>query len=255
MISELEDIALEAGQAILPLFHAGNFETSLKSDQTPVTSADILADQIISLRLKALLDVPILSEEREALKMQGKVARFWIIDPIDGTKEFLQHRPTFTVNIALIEDGVPVAGVVYAPALDELYAGSLAKGLRINRQTAPKPSWPAEPTLLSSRSHPEAELEAFMRAEGYTQKLTVGSSIKFCWVAQGRAHCYPRFRSLSIWDIAAGHAVATAAGCRVLSFASGLPLLYSYYEHKSPPFCLLAPERQLHTLFPDIGTG
>lgn len=252
MIAALEDIALEAGAAILPLFRSGKFESSLKADQTPVSTADYLADKIIRQRLVQLLDIPILSEEsdpdaKEAapLASSGEVPRFWCIDPIDGTKEFLKGQPQFTVNIALIEAGVPVAGVIYAPALDHLCAGVLGQGLRFNRQPQGSFSWPDELTLVSSRQHPEAELEAFMQSEGYTQRLMVGSSLKFSYVALGLAHCYPRFRRLSIWDIAAGHALVQAVGCRVLSLETGQPFLYSFHEHCSPPFCVLAPGREL----------
>lgn len=245
MIAGLEDLAEEVGRAILPLFTSGQFETRTKADATPVTEADILADRIISRGLRRISDLPILSEEVPINLRQGNPPRYWIIDPIDGTREFIEKRPSFTVNIALIEQGIPVAGVVYAPALDELYAGTLRAGVRFNRRIARPSEWPEERTLVCSRSRPEDELLAFMEKESISRSLPIGSSLKFCWVAFGKAHCYPRFRSLSSWDTAAGHAVALAGGCKVLDMKTGEPLVYSYQQLHTPAFCVLAPDFKL----------
>lgn len=241
MLQTLEDLADEVGRAILPLFESGRFGTQTKADASPVTEADFLADKIIASGLRRFSDLPILSEEVPLSDLSASPRQYWLIDPIDGTKEFIAKRPQFTINIALISDGVPISGVVYAPALGELYAGTLGESFRINRQAVGPRQWPAEKTLVCSRSHPEAELIAFMEREGYRHSLPTGSSFKFCLVAAGKAHAYPRFRSLSTWDTAAGHAIALAGGCTVIELESGQPLRYSYQQLKTPAFCVLAP--------------
>ena len=247
MIKALEDIAAEVGRAVLPLYESGLYSRQTKEDLSPVTEADILADQIIAAGLRRISDYPILSEEVPAQAQKTLPERFWVIDPIDGTKEFIQKRPSFTINIALVESGIPVAGVVFAPALGEMYAGTLRGGLRLNGKPFTPVQWPEETTLVCSRSHPEDELAAFMKSEGISRSLPIGSSLKFCWVAFGKAQYYPRFRSLASWDTAAGHAVALAGSCQVFSMETGQPFLYSYQELRTPPFCVLAPGVRLRS--------
>ncbi len=247
MIEALEEIAAEVGRAVLPLYESGLYARQTKDDLSPVTEADILADKIIAAGLRRFSNYPILSEEIQPIAQKASPERFWVIDPIDGTKEFIQKRPSFTINIALVEAGIPVAGVVFAPALGEMFAGTLAGGLRFNGTPFLAPAWPDEPTLVCSRSHPEDELQAFMHREGITRSLPIGSSLKFCWVAFGKAQYYPRFRSLASWDTAAGHAVALAGQCEIFSMETGLPFLYSFEQLRTPPFCVLAPGIRLRS--------
>ncbi len=241
MLEQLEELVWQTGQAVLALGQTNNYRIQAKADESPLTEADTLADSMLCQGLEAISSWPIISEERVRPLNQGEPKRYWLIDPIDGTKEYIANRPTYTINVALIEGGVPILGVVYAPSLGELYSGTLQKGLRLNRKAFRPSTWPEAKTLVCSVSHVEAELENFASDEGFQERIAIGSSYKFCLVAAGKAHCYPRFRSLSAWDIAAGHAVALAAGCQVLSRVDGGPVEYRFHRTSMPPFVVLAP--------------
>lgn len=214
-------IAREAGAEIMGVYTAGPV-ARLKDDRSPVTDADERAEAIILARLAQLLpDVPVIAEESASHGQTPVIGRrFILVDPLDGTKEFISRNGEFTVNIALIEDGVPVAGVVYAPAIDALYAGD---GKGAWRETAagrspirvrPRPTEGL--TALCSRSHPDARCDAFLAGLPIASRVEAGSSLKFCRIAEGAADVYPRFGATMEWDIAAGHAVLAAAGGRVL---------------------------------------
>ncbi len=240
-ISRLEDLALEAGEAVMKIHRAGKIDVRTKDDRSPVTQADLLANDIICRGLRQLSPLPIISEEGsgESWPDAGAISTYWLIDPIDGTKEFIAHRPTFTVNIALIDQGTPVAGVVYAPEREELYSGSV-EGFRINRQLM-KPIWGQNRVAVCSASRPEQEFDGFVQDNELSSVVKIGSSIKFCLVAKGEAHFYPRFSPLSAWDIGAGDAVARAAGCSMLEMKSGQPLRYEFKRRWNPGFILQAP--------------
>jgi 3'(2'), 5'-bisphosphate nucleotidase len=237
----LESLALEAGEAVMKIYKHGRLDVQTKDDQSPVTQADLLANDIICRGLRQFSALPIISEEGsgEDSPDADQISSYWLIDPIDGTKEFIAHRPTFTVNIALIDQGVPVAGVVYAPEREELYSGS-DEGLRIN-QNKVQPVWGPEPVVVCSASRPEKEFDGFLQANDLSRVIKIGSSFKFCLVAKGEAHFYPRFSPLSAWDIAAGDAVARAAGCSMLDMKNGQPLRYEFKRRWNPGFILQAP--------------
>jgi len=164
---------------------------------------------------------------------------FGFVTPKDGTKEVMANGPPFTVNIALIDQGIPVAGVVYAPEREELYSGS-DQGLRINQEKV-NPTWGPDRVVVSSASRPEKEFDGFLQDNALSTVIKIGSSFKFCLVAKGEAHFYPRFSPLSAWDIAAGDAVARAAGCSMLEIKSGQPLRYEFKRRWNPGFILQAP--------------
>jgi 3'(2'), 5'-bisphosphate nucleotidase len=203
-----------------------------------VTEADELAEKVILAGL-ARLDpaVPVIAEEAAAAgKCPPAAARFYLVDPLDGTKEFISRNGEFTVNIALIKDGIPVSGVVYAPALRQLYAGEAGKGAFIAAAepdqttlvwspivTRPRPADGL--TVVASRSHRDKDTEAFLRTQQVKELISAGSSLKFCLLASGKADLYPRFGRTMEWDIAAGHAVLAAAGGRVET-ADGHPITY-----------------------------
>lgn len=233
------DIAFEAGGEILKVY-ATDFAVAKKDNATPVTEADERAETVILARLAALApDVPVIAEEAASAGAIPDVGdRFFLVDPLDGTREFISRNGEFTVNIALIENGEPVAGVVYAPALgliavadgpDRARAAGLGTGQlpadaswrRIHTREAPA----GGAVAVASRSHRDADTDAFLQRLGISETRSAGSSLKFCLVAQGEADVYPRFGRTMEWDTAAGHAVLRAAGGCVLT-AEGAPLTY-----------------------------
>ena len=221
-----ERIALEAGASILTVYEAGP-TVCYKDDRSPVTEADELAEAIILDRLAAAFPhIPVVAEEAVASGCVPDIScgRFFLVDPLDGTKEFINRRDDFTVNIALIEGGVPVAGIVYAPAqrcayvADEGRAEKLVFGASVlgQRQSIRVRARGAVMTAVASRSHCSLETEAFLAGHGVTDYTSVGSSLKFCLLAEGRADVYPRFGRTMEWDTAAGNAVLNAAGGSVV---------------------------------------
>ncbi|CAM5771115.1 3'(2'),5'-bisphosphate nucleotidase CysQ [Labrys miyagiensis] len=234
MARAFADIAREAGVAIMQVYAKG-CAARMKDDRSPVTEADELAEAIILERLAALVpDVPVVAEECAAKGVlpDNVGSRFILVDPLDGTKEFLNRNGEFTVNIALIEDGKPVAGCVFAPAVDTLYAGGdtawrVRDGVESGIATR---EYPAEGlTALCSRSHPDPKSEAFLANFTIADRREAGSSLKFCRVAEGAADVYPRFGPTMEWDVAAGHAVLAAAGGKVL-MPDGAPFTYGKTE-------------------------
>ena len=193
-----------------------------KEDRSPVTLADEVAHGIILEGLRGVDPAtPIISEEAEAAAFTARRGwrRFWLVDPLDGTKEFIKHRAEFTVNIALIEDGEPVLGVVLAPALNLLYWAVKGEGAwreenggspqRIYSDV-PAPGMPL--TVVESLSHPSPELEQYLQTIPVARRVKAGSSLKFCWVAEGRADIYPRLGPTMEWDVAAGDCVYRQSG-------------------------------------------
>ncbi|MDI7860651.1 3'(2'),5'-bisphosphate nucleotidase CysQ [Rhizobiaceae bacterium n13] len=236
MLKVLEQAALAAGQAILDVYSAGPSVT-LKDDASPVTEADERAEAIILARLaEAFPDIPVIAEESVAAgripDTDGKP--FFLVDPLDGTKEFINRRDDFTVNIALIRDGVPVAGVVYAPAQGVAYSADNGRAEKLvvdsNFEIAERHEIHCRAgrealTAVASRSHITPETEEFLVENDIDDCKTVGSSLKFCLVAEGLADVYPRFGRTMEWDTAAGDAVLRAAGGRV-EMTDGQPFTY-----------------------------
>lgn len=222
MLKEFERIAIAAGAVIMEIYQ-GDIDVTIKGDQSPVTEADQKAETLILSELKALYpDIPVVAEEEAAAgripELDGR--SFILVDPLDGTKEFINKREDFTVNIALIEDGVPVAGVVFAPARGVAYSGAKGKAEKLviadgavtarNAIETRKPN--GRQVAVASRSHNSPETVAFLEEKGITEYKSVGSSLKFCLVAEGEADVYPRFGRTMEWDTAAGDAVLRAAG-------------------------------------------
>jgi 3'(2'), 5'-bisphosphate nucleotidase len=222
ILEQLIPIARAAGDAILEIY-ATEFEVRDKADASPVTAADERAEERILAALAALTpDIPIVSEEAAAKGRVPSVGdRFWLVDPLDGTKEFVSRNGEFTVNIALVEDGEPTLGVVLAPALRRIFCGARGVGAFLEedgqRRAIACRRPPAEGlTVVSSRSHGDrAALEAFLAGRRIASSAYAGSSLKFCLIAAGEADLYPRLGRTMEWDTAAGHAVLAAAGGRV----------------------------------------
>ena len=217
------DLAREAGHATMTYYDgAAPAEVRHKADQSPVTLADEAAHGILLEGLHRLdPGTPVVSEEAEAAPFETRRGwrRFWLVDPLDGTKEFIKRRAEFTVNVALLEEGEPVFGVVLAPALDLLYwavkgggAWREERGGPAERiySSAPRPGAPL--TVVESLSHPSQELEEYLRTIPVARRVKAGSSLKFCWVADGRADIYPRLGPTMEWDVAAGDCVYRQSG-------------------------------------------
>ncbi|MDT7544501.1 MAG: 3(2), 5-bisphosphate nucleotidase [Actinomycetota bacterium] len=214
-------LASHAGLVVMDVY-ATDFDVRRKADLSPVSEADEAAEALLVPGVEKLLPgVPILAEE--AVSREGLVAigsEFVLIDPLDGTKEFVSRNGEFTVNIALVRDGAPVAGCVYAPALDRMYIGGTTGATGIVRpgedvgELAPMTTrpYPEELVAVASRSHADAETAAFLADLGVISTRSAGSSLKFCLVAEGSADVYPRFGPTMEWDTAAGDAVLRAAG-------------------------------------------
>ena len=253
----IRDLAFVAGHAIMEVYDRadGNFGTKAKADNSPVTEADLGADRLISEGLAAAFpEIPAVTEEQAASHGETGHRRFFLVDPLDGTKEFIQRRGEFTVNIALIEDGVPVMGVVYAPAIGRIFC-TCAIGGAIEEAVSPdgqpvvdsrrdirisKPD-NAALVVVASKSHRDQATDDYIARYRVADFKSAGSSLKFCLLAAGEADFYPRLGRTMEWDTAAGHAVLRAAGGQVLRFDDHAPLIYGKPGFENPFFLALAP--------------
>ncbi len=241
-LEELARIVRAAGEAVLEVY-SGAFNVDSKADGSPVTEADKRSEEmLIEGLLKLAPGIPIIAEESAGSALDGPAAKvFWLVDPLDGTKEFINRNGEFTVNVALVDDGTPVLGLVLAPALSRLYMAAPGALPAIEddegRREIGARAIPAEgATIVSSRSHGDADaLARFTAGRKIAASITAGSSLKFCVVAAGEADIYPRFGRTMEWDTAAGHAVLLAAGGRVQEL-SGQPLSYGKPGFENPHF-------------------
>ena len=244
MLPLLEELALEAGVAIMKIY-AEDFVAEYKDDQSPVTEADTAAENIIIAGLKTIsTDIPIVAEETFAAGHSPDISggKFWLVDPLDGTQEFVRKNGEFTVNIALIEDGQAICGVVYAPALRKIYAGVVGKGAHsreegsASRDIHIRPTPDEGVTVVASRRHGDpTEIEKLLEGRSIIKIHNAGSSLKFCIIAEGGADIYPRFGRTMEWDTAAGQAVLEAAGGRVTTL-DGAPFRYAKEGYENPNF-------------------
>lgn len=242
LLEDVMAIAREAGALIMEIYRS-DFEVRGKQDASPVTEADEKAEHLILERLSALSSqFPVVSEEAAAAGLVPEMGQcFWLVDPLDGTKEFINRNGEFTVNIALIDNGIPVLGVVFAPALDRMYAGAKGLGAWLevqgNRQVIQCRSIPEEGLdVVASRSHGDADaLDQFLDGRLVHSLKSAGSSLKICLVAEGEADLYPRLGRTMEWDIAAGHAVLVAAGGQIHAL-NGDVLSYGKRDLSNPHF-------------------
>ncbi|HMK89324.1 MAG TPA: 3'(2'),5'-bisphosphate nucleotidase CysQ [Methylocystis sp.] len=251
MAAVFAELCLEAGPVVMEVFSRPRIDSQVKRDDSPVTEADERAEALLLERLASRFpDLPVIAEESAARgETPFQDRRFLLVDPLDGTREFLARRPEFTINVGLVEDGEPKAGAVYAPALRQIWFGG-AHAFRLvaapGTPLAPRGDWreirarkrPAEGlTALVSRSHLDAETEAFLARQNVKERTDAGSSLKFCRIAEGAADVYPRFGPTMEWDTAAGDAVLRAAGGVVLT-PEGAPLRYGKraQDYRNGPF-------------------
>ena len=247
LINEVAAIAQNAGDAIMEIYQK-DFDVEFKEDESPVTTADIKSHEVICAGLEKLaLGWPLLSEESAATPWEERKQwkRYWLIDPLDGTKEFIKKNGEFTVNIALIEDGVATLGVVYAPALDTTYMAAEGVGSfkehdgKKSELTLQRKPGKGLVRVVGSRSHSSPEFEEYIQRFETIEIVSKGSSLKFCLVAEGAADIYPRLGLTSEWDTAAGQAVAEIAGARVTQI-DGSPLQYNTKESLLNPFFIVS---------------
>jgi 3'(2'), 5'-bisphosphate nucleotidase len=242
LLPKLLAVADRAGAVILE-HYAGELEVARKADRSPVTVADEEAERVILDALRELTpDIPVIAEEAVA---RGEIpavrgGRFWLVDPLDGTREFISKNGEFTVNVALVEGDQPLLGVVTAPAKGWAWWGAAGKGAfrREDGEATPirvRPRPQQGVVAVASRSHRDAETDAWLAERGIADTVSAGSSLKFCLVAEGKADVYPRFGTTMEWDTAAGHAVLRAAGGRVVT-VDGKPFVYGKPGFKNPGF-------------------
>jgi 3'(2'), 5'-bisphosphate nucleotidase len=257
LVPTLRRLALEAGDLIMQVYDGPDFEVRSKSDQSPVTEADEAADAAISAGLRAAFPETLLITEEQAASHALVASTFLIVDPLDGTKEFVQRRGDFTVNIAYVENGVPLRGVVYAPAQGRLFY-TLADGRSVEEvgpfaKDGPGPVTPlsvsrpdnAALMVVASKSHRDAATDDYIARYSVRDMTSAGSSLKFCLVATGEADLYPRLGRTMEWDTAAGDAVLRGAGGRVVRFDDHLPLEYGKPGWGNPFFIAHAPGVEL----------
>lgn len=249
--------AYEGGKEILDVY-SSDFAVEHKDDKSPLTLADKRAHTAIVAILNDT-DIPVLSEEGRSIPYEERKnwQKLWVVDPLDGTKEFVKRNGEFTVNIALVENGKPVMGVIYVPVKDEMFFGDLSSGaykvydykalesagldeLKAQGKKLPEGSLNGKYIIVASRSHMSPETEAFVNEKrqqhSEVEMVSAGSSLKLCMVAEGKAHVYPRFAPTMEWDTAAGQAVAEAAGCTVTQQDGTTPLAYNKEDLLNPWF-------------------
>jgi len=253
LIEVMRRLALEAGDRIMEIYDGPDFEVQLKSDDSPVTIADEAADALISDGLRdAFPDTPLVTEE-QADSHEQDVSTFLIVDPLDGTKEFVNRRGDFTVNIAYVSDGLPIRGVVYAPAKGRLfYTNALGHTVEESGPFEKASVGTTEPisvsspnngalVVVASKSHRDEATDDYIGKYDVSDMTSAGSSLKFCLVATGEADLYPRLGRTMEWDTAAGQAVLTGAGGRVVRFDDHTPLAYGKAGFANPYFIAYAP--------------
>jgi len=257
MTSVFRTLALQAGAKIMEIYERDDFGVESKSDNSPVTDADKAADTLISAGLRAEYPDILLITEEQADSHGIPGTTFIIVDPLDGTKEFIKRRGEFTVNIAYVENGVPTRGVVYAPAINRLFYTD-AQGRSIEEKgpfdpavsglVSPiKVSTPDNDALIvvASKSHRDQATDDYIAKYSTRDSKSAGSSLKFCLVATGEADLYPRLGRTMEWDTAAGHAVLSGAGGKVVRFDDHTPLMYGKEGNDNPFFIACAPGVEL----------
>lgn len=259
LMEEMRRAAIEAGNRIMEIYNADDFDVRTKSDESPVTEADEAADAIISARMRAAFpDITLVTEE-QADSHDQSANTFLIVDPLDGTKEFIKRRGDFTVNIALVVDGVPTRGIVYAPAKGRLFYTD-ADGKSVEETGAFDIGAPGATTpiavrspdnaalfVVASKSHRDAATDAYIEKYGVADLKSAGSSLKFCLVATGEADFYPRLGRTMEWDTAAGDAVLRGAGGLMVRFDDHTPFHYGKPGFENTFFIAHAPGVTLQT--------
>ncbi len=247
IVETIRALALAAGDKIMEIYARDDFGVRTKADDSPVTEADEAADALISAGLRAAFPEIALVTEEQSDSHSVSADRFFIVDPLDGTKEFVHRRGDFTVNIALVENGTPVLGVVFAPAKKRLfYTDASGQTVEEKLDGTIKPLHVSAPDndaliVVASKSHRDAATDDYINKYKVADSAAAGSSLKFCLVAAGEADIYPRLGRTMEWDTAAGHAVLLGAGGQVVRFDDHSPLTYGKPIYENPFFIALSP--------------
>lgn len=252
IVDDLTRISREAGDSIIEIYKNSESDYATKDDNSPLTKADIISNRVIIEGLKTLTPkLPVLSEEGASipLSIRSKWDEFWLIDPLDGTKEFIKRNGEFTVNIALIKNNQPIFGLIYVPVTKELFYGSEKTGsFRIKdsrrEKIRVKKSSNTNIRVVTSRSHPSNELNTFIKRIKNASIVSIGSSLKFCLVASGKADIYPRFGPTSEWDTGAGEAILKFAGGQTVTMDNA-PISYNQKESTINPSFIAASSEEL----------
>lgn len=253
LLPQVIELAKKAGDAIMRIYRRSANDIVFKDDNSPLTEADLTSDRLITEGLtKINPNWPVLSEESADIPFARRSDwhRFWLVDPLDGTKEFIKRNDEFTVNIALVENGLPVLGVVFAPALDICFYGAKGQGAYVERNQLPvRRIFVADMDeqeavkVVASRSHCDDRIAGLLERLGRYEYISMGSSLKICLVAEGAAHFYPRLGPTMEWDTAAAHAIVNEAGGTVCQ-RSGAELVYNKPDLHNPDFFVLAESNQ-----------
>tara|TARA_Y100001970_G_C14182067_1_gene830374 strand:- start:597 stop:1343 length:747 start_codon:yes stop_codon:yes gene_type:complete len=228
MINEVIRIAKLAGKEIFRIYNNNDHAVKIKKDNSPVTKADLIADEIIKRELRKLSDYPILTEESPMeFDTRKKWSKFWIVDPLDGTVDFIEKNGDFTVNIALVEHNRPILGVVFIPVSDIVYHAEIRKGAFKNNVEIYNSSERHDLIGADSNFHSTEETKKFFSKFNVKIVKKYGSSIKICKLAEGEIDVYPRFNGTKEWDTAASHIIANEAGCKLLDISSNEELIYN----------------------------
>jgi len=228
MLNKMEEIARNAGEIILKHYdNMSQMVVNIKSDNSPVTEADIGSENVIVSMLKENFSYPILTEETPSSYNKIKNwEKYWLVDPLDGTQDFIEKNDEFTVNIALIQNNQPILGVVYAPALDLLYTGQLNKGSYKNRKRIYNRSKRKKLIGADSRHNSSDKTIAFLKKHKIKEVIRAGSALKLCYLAEGKIDVYPRFNGTKEWDTAASHIICNEAGCKIIDIETKKEMTY-----------------------------
>ncbi len=228
MLKTLEKIAKKAGDIILNYYNTMEIDINIKSDGSPVTKADLGSEQLIVSQLKKNFLYPIVTEETPVKYSERKKwNKYWLVDPLDGTEDFINKNDEFTVNIALVENYRPILGIVYAPALNLMYTGHINAGSKKNGIPIYNKSKRRNLIAADSRQNSTTETKNFLSLNNITKILKIGSSLKLCSLAEGLIDVYPRFNGTKEWDTAAAHIICKEAGCKILDIKTKKELVYN----------------------------
>lgn len=228
MIEQVVNIAKNASKEILKIYNSDDFNIEIKDDKSPVTKADLIANKIIIDGLKKISNYPIISEEEPIeYSIRKDWTEFWLVDPLDGTKDFIAKNGEFTINIALIKNNKPVLGVVYIPVSDDVYYAEIEKGSYKNGIKIFNNSTRENLIASDSNFHSTKEVEEFFNKFNIKNIKKYGSSIKICKLAEGKIDVYPRLNGTKEWDTAASHIIANEAGCKLIDISTQEELVYN----------------------------